>query len=558
MLVGAIAELVAIGTILPFLSVLADPAMIDRIGGADAFLSFIGLEAPRQVLLAVTALFIVAALASGVIRLWLTWVSQAFVFRLGHDYGVEIQRRTLYQPYSYHVTVNASQTVAALEKVQTLVFSVLSPLMLGVTAAIISVAIIGFLIFVDPISAIAAAGAFAIVYVLVSVTTKGRLQNNGAIINTAYGERVQAVQEMLGGIRDVILDHSQPIFLAHFTQVDARFRRAQTVNAFIGMAPRYLIETAGLVLMAIVALMLSTRNGGLTQSLPVIGALALGAQRLLPLLQQVYFGWAQVRGNGQVVIDVATLLNLPMRSDDVPLPAVSFRREIRFEGLTFRYPGRVQPVLRDIDLSIPQGSRIALIGKTGGGKSTLIDMLMGLLVPSEGRLLIDGVELDATTRRGWQTLIAHVPQAIFLSDTSVMRNIAFGQAEETIDMDRVISAAKQAQLHDFIETLRDGYATRVGERGVQLSGGQRQRLGIARALYRRPQVLILDEATSALDATTETEVMEAIKHLDRSLTIVMIAHRISTIAECDQIVRLDNGRIVQVGSFSDVVNTSHS
>jgi ATP-binding cassette, subfamily B, bacterial PglK len=555
MLLGAVAELVAIGAVFPFLSLLADISTFRRLPVVADISGLLGIRTPDQLLLLATAFFAAAALAAGAVRLQLAWSSQAFIFRLGHDLGVEVQRRVLSQPYSYHIQNNTSHIVASLEKVQVLVYYILLQLMLAATAAVIAAFIVAALFYIEPVTAALAAMGFGAVYAAVSAFTRERLARNSVAATTAYSQRVQIIQEGLGGIRDVILDQSERVYLEDFERADRKLNFAKTNTAFIGAAPRFVIESAGMILIGVVALFLTSRDGGLTAALPVLGALALGAQRLLPLFQQVYQSWTLVVGSWGVVEDVLRLLNLPApetraRERAAPLP---FTREIRFERVSFSYPGRSEAALSDIEFTIPPGSRVALVGTTGSGKSTLIDLLMGLLPPDEGVITVDGVSIAGEARRRWQSSIAHVPQMIFLADTSIERNIAFGYPPSGIDHELVVAAARQAQLHEFVKGLPEGYDTFVGERGVRLSGGQRQRLGIARALYKRASVLVLDEATSALDQETEAAVMGSLHGLDSEITIIMIAHRLSTIAICDTVIRLENGRIAKTGSYAEVV-----
>jgi ATP-binding cassette subfamily B protein len=280
---------------------------------------------------------------------------------------------------------------------------------------------------------------------------------------------------------------------------------------------------------------------------------------LLPLLQQIYVSWSVAVGNNSILTQVLELVRLPVNAELMEagqLPALPLRQDIRFEKVGFVYPSRQGAAVKQVSLEIRRGQRVALIGKTGSGKSTLADLVMGLLEPTEGRILVDGVPLTTANRRNWQRSIAHVPQAIFLADASIARNIALGVPSETVDMERVIEAARKAQLDGFVDELPEGYDTFVGERGIRLSGGQRQRLGIARAIYKQAPVLVLDEATSALDDATEAAVMQALDRLgEEGRTIIMIAHRLSTIAEADVVIRLDGGRVVESGSYSKVVGT---
>jgi ATP-binding cassette subfamily B protein len=565
MVLGSFAELATIGAVLPFLALLADPSRLDYLPFLAGLFSAVGAVSGQERLAAATALFVGIALLAGLIRLQLAWASQSFVFKLGHELSVEIQKRILFQPYSFHISWNSSSLISSLEKVQMLVFQMLLPLMQALTAVLMSAFIVVALIYVDPSTAIAAAVAFTAIYLGISAATRRRLERNSRIVGPAYDERVKIIQESLGGIRDVIIDSSQSIYLETFRSIDLRLNEARINTAFIGAAPRFVIEGLGMVLIAVFAILISEREGGLAPALPILGALALGAQRLLPLLQQVYNGWTIAAGNSSTIIDVLGLLRLPLPDAESYAPAsepLPLDDRIRVEQVSFTYGAGRARALENVTFDIPRGSTVALIGTTGSGKSTLADLIMGLLEPTRGRISIDGVAINRTTRQRWWRSIAHVPQAIFLADSSIARNIAFFRGPtEPVDMDRIVSAAKTAQLHEFVETLPDGYDTFVGERGIRLSGGQRQRLGLARAIYKQAPVLILDEATSALDDATEAAVMKSVEALGGrdGRTIIIIAHRLSTVARCDMIARLEQGRLVALGTYSEVVgNISHS
>ena len=505
-------------------------------------------------LVAASLMFMGAAVVAGALRLQLAWSTQNFVLSLGHQLSVEIQRRTLAQPFSYHVSRNSSEIIASLDKVRMLVFGVLLQVMRAVTAGLIAIFIIVALVRVDPITAAVAAVAFGLLYALVSAFTRKRLARNSAVLGSAFEQRVQLIQESLGGIRDVIIDNSQAVYLDEFRKIDARLTRAEATTSFMGTAPRFVIEAAGMVFIAALALAISGREGGLAPALPILGAVALGAQRLLPLIQQLYTAWTDLAGQRSITARVLELLELPVEEQAAqPGKPLAFSDAITFDKVSFTYPKRHDAALQDISLRIKRGSRVALIGPTGSGKSTLADLLMGLLEPTAGKIAVDGAALTAMNRRAWQRGIAHVPQAIFLADASIARNIAFGVPETDIDMQRVSRAAQTAQLDGFIDSLPDGYETSVGERGVRLSGGQRQRLGIARAVYKDAPLLVLDEATSALDDDTEVAVIEALDQLGgEERTIVIIAHRRSTIEHCDSVLRLDNGRLLETGTFAEV------
>lgn len=552
MIAGAVAELATIGAVLPFLAIVTGSGG-GRYAGAVALVARLGESVGLGLVAVSSAMLILVAAVSAAVRLTLIRTSQTLVFAVAHDLATEIYDRTLHQPYTYHVAQNSSRTIAGIDKVQFVLGNVLLPAMLGLTAAVVSLFILAGLIAIDPATSIIVCLCFILLYAGVSVATRRRLYRNADTIAETLQSRVQTLQEGLGGIRDVLLDHSQALFLAKFDRLDRKFRNAQAANQFIGAAPRYVVEAGGVVLIALLALYVSGRPGGLVAALPMLGALALGAQRLLPLVQQVYFSWSQIYGNRKALDDVARLLELPRPSAPPPAPPPAFGDRIELDRVTYRYPTGATPALREVSLTIPRGMRIGLVGKSGGGKSTLADLVMGLLDPGEGVLRIDGRPLDQAAKPAWQAQIAHVPQAIFLADSSIAANIAFGRDLTTIDIDRVRAAAAGADLLDFVDSLPDGFATAVGERGIRLSGGQRQRIGIARALYKGASVLVFDEATSALDDETEASVMAAIDRLSRSLTIIAIAHRVSTLRNCDLIVRIEGGRIVASGPYHEVI-----
>lgn len=561
MLVGAAAELATLGAVLPFLALIAEPGQAVAFPMLQKVFRVLGWTSPDHILVPATLLFVAVVLVASAIRVLLLWVSHKFVFRLGHDLGVEVYKRTLYQPYSYHVSKNTSEIIAGINKVQIVITAMLLALMQAVIGAVISVFIFAALIAINPVVALVSALGFGAMYLLVTHTTKGRLRANSAVIAEAQTQRVQTVQEGLGGIRDVIIDQGQQVYLDKFRTVDSALKDAQAVNAFVEAAPRYLIEAMGMVLIAALAMFLSGGAGGLTTALPVLGALAVGAQRLLPLLQLIYNGWARIVGNRQVLFDVLALLERPIHDRykvTNEIASQPFERDISLNGVSFRFDAERELILNSITLSIKKGTRVGFIGKTGSGKSTVIDLITGLLEPTEGEIRIDGDLLAAANVREWQAQIAHVPQAIYLADTTIGENIAFGVPPNEIVWDRVHDAARQAELAEFIETLPDSFRTHVGERGIRLSGGQRQRIGIARALYKQASVLVFDEATSALDNETEAAVMLAISNLRRDLTILIVAHRLSTVAICDKVVRLEAGRIVAEGSYEVVAQSDLS
>jgi ATP-binding cassette subfamily B protein len=460
-----------------------------------------------------------------------------------------------------HVARNSSEVISGItNKVNGVVFGVLLPLLTLVSSTVLLVAIMLALIAIDPMVASVAAVGFGASYALITWMSRRRLHRNSQRIAYEQTQVVKALQEGLGGIRDVLLDGTQPVYCDIYRQADHPLRRAQGNNAFIGQSPRYVMEALGMVLIAALAYALSRQVGGIATALPVLGALALGAQRLLPALQQIYFAWANIAGSHASLADTIALLDQPLPADLLqPVPApLLIQNAIRFDAVRFRYTSDGPWVLDGLNLTIPRGARVGFVGSTGSGKSTTLDLLMGLLMPTEGELLVDGQPLSGNRLRAWQRSIAHVPQSIYLADTTLAENIAFGVLPEAIDLDRMQKAARQAQIADFIESSPEGYQAYVGERGIRLSGGQRQRIGIARALYKQASVLVFDEATSALDNATEQSVMDAIEGLSSDLTILLIAHRLTTVRRCDIIVELENGQVVAQGTYEQLLERSPS
>ena len=560
-LLSAFAEIVSIGAVLPFLTVLANPRLaFEQLFVASAARS-LGIDSPEELVLPLTLAFATAAVVSGAIRLLLLRASTRFAFGTGSELSIEVYRRTLYQPYSVHVSRSSSQVISGItQKVGGTMLGVLLPMLMLISSGTAIVAIMLALLVIDPVVAVVATLCFGASYALITWRSRRRLKTNSLLIAREQTELVRALQEGLGGIRDVLLDGTQPVYCESYGRADRQLRRAQGANVFIAQSPRHSIETLGMVLIAALAYGLSRGPGGLATALPVLGALAIGAQRLLPALQQSYAAWASIAGNEGALHDTIQLLDQPLPAElsESPPAPLEFVRSIRFERVRFRYSADGPWVLDGLTLLIPKGARIGFVGSTGGGKSTALDLLMSLLSPTEGELLVDDEPVQGPRVRAWQRAIAHVPQSIYLSDSTFAENIAFGVPPETIDRDRVMQAACAAQIADFIESRPDRYDTRVGERGIRLSGGQRQRIGIARALYKRASVLVLDEATSALDNLTEQSVLDAIGGLDRELTILIIAHRLTTVRRCDTIVELERGVVVSQGTYEELLERSRS
>jgi ABC-type multidrug transport system fused ATPase/permease subunit len=560
MLLSAFAEVFSLGAVLPFLGILVAPDKVFSHAVVADFARSWGILSPDQLLLPLTIVFAAAALIAGAIRLLLLWVSTRLAFAAGADFSIDVYRRTLYQAYPVHVARNSSEVISGITNKVADTVSVLNQFLLLISSIVLLVAITASLLVIDPVVAALATAGFGASYGLITWMSRRRLQRNSQRIAYEQTQMVKALQEGLGGIRDVLLDGTQPLYCDIYRRADQPLRRALGANTFIAASPRFAMEAMGMVLIAALAYGLSRQPAGVATALPVLGTLALGALRLLPALQQSYSAAAIIMGCQSSLAKTVELLDQPLPPELLqPAPApLDFQDAIRFNGVRFRYSNDSPWVLDDVNFTIRKGSRVGFVGSTGSGKSTTLDLIMGLLIPTEGELLVDGKPVIGDRVRAWQRTIAHVPQSIFLADTTVAENIALGVPAESIDLERLKRAAQQAQIAEFIESRAEGYNASVGERGIRLSGGQRQRIGIARALYKQASVLVFDEATSALDNATEQSVMDGIDRLNRDLTILLIAHRLTTVRRCDIIVELEHGRMVAQGTYEQLLECSAS
>ena len=559
MLLSGFAEVISLGAVLPFIGVLAVPEKVLAQPVVAAVAQAWGVTSADQLVLPLTLMFVAAAMIAGAIRILVTWLSARLTFATGADISIEVYRRALYQPYHVHVGRSSSEMISGITgKVGHTTLGVLLPFLQLISSSVLMAAIVFALIAIDPAVALIAAAGFGASYGLITGLLRRRLRRNSQRIADEHTLVVKALQEGLGGIRDVLLSGTQPVYCETYRQADLRWRMAQGENVFIAQSPRFAMEALGMVLIAFLAFGLSRQPGGIVDALPVLGALALGAQRLLPAMQQAYRAWASIAGSHASFVDTIELIDQPMPSDsrEALPPPMPFHEHIRFESVRFRYSNDGPWILSDFSLTIPKGARLGFVGTTGSGKSTVMDLLMGLLEPTSGHITVDNQVIQGGLVRPWQQTIAHVPQSIFLADSTLAENIAFGIKRDSIDLDRVRLAAHGARIAEFIESGPRGYDAVVGERGVRLSGGQRQRIGIARALYRKASVLVLDEATSALDNETERSVMEAIEALHGDLTILIIAHRLSTVKNCDSIVEIERGTIVAEGNYDRLMKIS--
>lgn len=560
MLASAFAEVVSLGAVLPFIGVLTAPEKVLKYPSLERFVEEFGIQTPQELVLPVVIIFMVTSILAGILRLTLLWATAKLSNAIGADMSLEMYRRTLYQPYKVHFLRNSSEVIDGITHKSWAAMDMLKSTMTLVSSSLLMTTMVAGLIVIDPAVVSAALGVFGLIYGVVALKARRKLKENSQRISEQGTLAIKSLQEGLGAIRDILLNWSQAAYCETYRKADMPYRMAYGSNLFISVSPRFAMETIGMVLIAGLAYFLSSQHGGIGPSLPLLGALALGAQRIIPALQQIYWAWASIAGNRASLEEVIDLLNQPIPEEALKPPpkTLDFHSQITFNGVWFRYLDTEPWVLKDLNLVIPRGCRMGFVGGTGSGKSTTLDLLMGLLEPTKGHIMVDGMEIRTGALRTWQQNIAHVPQSIFLADSTLAENIALGIPAELIDMKKVKRAAEQAMIADFIESRPEGYNALVGERGVMLSGGQRQRIGIARALYKDAGVLVLDEATSSLDNQTEKAVMACLDNLHRDMTILIIAHRLTTIQNCDQIVELEGGAVIAQGTYDELIEKSAS
>jgi ABC-type multidrug transport system fused ATPase/permease subunit len=472
--------------------------------------------------------------------------TQRFLFDLGWEMSTEIFVRIIDQPWPFYFTRRHSEIISGVNKAQRIVFSLFQPVMQALAAAVIGVGLFIALLLISPFIAVAAAAILIVVYLAAATLSRPRLRSNSAILAQASTARVQVSRAALGAIRNILIERLQPFFVKEFGRVEARFRGAYASNAFVTARPRFVAEAVGVTILCVLLALFDLNFGNVASVIPQFAAVAIGLQRILPLCQQIYAAWSSAHGNIDSAMHVLRFLELPKHVARSPPPALRapVSGAIQFDRVCFAYPGG-SPVLTDVRLSIPIGSKTALVGDSGSGKSTFLDLLVGLLLPTKGSIRVGGESLDDEEfLHQWRQSIAYLPQAPYISDTTIRENIAFGVDPKDIVQDRVEQSARRARIHEFVLSLPKGYDSETGDHGIRLSGGQRQRLALARAFYTGAPVVLLDEATSALDPATEVGILDSILDVP-TLTVFVATHRIETIHRCDLLLSFEAGTVTE-------------
>lgn len=566
MILMALAEVAGVASVAPFLALMSDPELAHSNPLLAGLRTLLGVQGDREFLVVVGVGVLLVLVLSNVILAGGVWALSAFGSMRNHTISERLLAAYVHQPYEFFLAHN-SATLAnnILQEVNQVVSGIIVPGLQAVAKLIAAIAVLGLLIVIDPMLAALTGTLLGGTYLIIFLFTRHYLTRIGKERVRANHARHQTVNEALGGIKELKLLGRQSAMLDRFRGPSLSFARSQSRSRVIGAVPRYALEAVAFGSIIVIVLVQLTTGTQVNEVVPVLGLYAFAGYRLLPALQQVFTAGTQIRYSSGALDEVHRLFHAavdvksgstepaPLLPEPSPMP---FEHSIVLDGVSFGYSSSDVPVLHNVSLSIDARSSVAFVGPTGAGKTTIVDILLGLLEPDSGEILVDGHPLTSQELPGWQRLIGYVPQQIFLTDDTITRNIALGVPNEEIDMGEVQRAARMAQIDGYIAGLADGYDTVVGEQGLRLSGGQRQRLGIARALYHDPEILVLDEATSALDGSTEQAVFDAIKGLAGKKTVVMIAHRLSTVRACDNIFLLAEGRLEAQGDFDELLAKS--
>lgn len=557
-IIMAFAEVAGVAAIGPFMAVVGDISRLEGEGILAQLYQASGMETPRQFLFWLGIGVLGALTVAALVSMYVTWRLSLYAQQVGAELSTRLYQHYMQQPWLFHASGSSSQLINRIaQESERVTEKLIRPLMQmnakGVMAMVMATAIFIF----NPLVAFAGIILFAIAYLVLFRTVRKTLTRNGKVVTRNNQLRFKLMNEGFGGIKDTLLLGRQADFNQRFAATSQAWGRAKGVTQGLSQAPRYAMELLAFgAVISLVLYLLAAYDGNLGEILPVLSIYALAGFKLLPAFQQIYTSLASVKGNiasfDSLEEDLAASQDTSAGRPGAAAGKLPPQQGITLENIHFRYPGKKEKALDGLTLHIPRNQVIGLVGASGSGKSTAIDILLGLMEPQQGALKVDGDALSGDALRAWQNSVGFVPQAIFLADASIRENIAFGLPPEQIDDERVTRAAQMAHLDELLERLPEGLNTRVGERGIQLSGGQRQRIGIARALYDDAEVLVLDEATSALDGITEKLVMDAIHDFSGKKTIIMIAHRLATVKQCNTIYMLADGQVVDQGSYEEL------
>ncbi|GHU87845.1 ABC transporter ATP-binding protein [Spirochaetia bacterium] len=563
LLVIGFIELVGVGSLGPFISVVSNPQMIHTNPYLSSVYTYFNFTSDSRFIAAFGIAVVIVLALSNFCLAAVNYIIMRYANNRRHSIAMRLLEKYLRQPYIFYLNAKTSELSRnILSDVGDFVNNVLLALLRLISGSIVSLSIFILLIIINPLLALIVSAVLGLSYVIIFSVVRKFLARKGAERTVQNGLKYKYVNEIFGGIKDIKILGKEHVFLNFFSGPSKKSARSDAASEAINDLPKYLIETIAIGGIIGVIVILIHSGATIESFLPVLTVYAFGAYRLLPLLQRMFQAFARIKYNFSIVEnlyrDFKTLPEGTALSSE-NTPRMDFHSAIKLENIVFAYPNTEKNIIENQSLCIASNTSVALVGATGCGKTTMVDIILGLLEAQGGKLFIDNTEINDTNRKNWQKNLGYVPQSIYLTDDTIRNNIAFGIDPAKIDDEAVMNAAKLANIHDFVVTeLQDGYNTVIGERGIRLSGGQRQRVGIARAIYHDPSVLILDEATSALDSLTENAIMDAIKNLGHRKTILMIAHRITTVKNCDVIYMMDKGIIIDSGGYEELYNKNES
>tara|TARA_A100001011_G_scaffold400523_1_gene515889 strand:+ start:9257 stop:11053 length:1797 start_codon:yes stop_codon:yes gene_type:complete len=554
-------EITSIASILPFMSIVIDPSIIDTNFFLKYLYNFLNLNSYNDFLIVLGLIVFVLLLFSNAYAALIFWWITRFVQFQSYRLSKKIFSNYLSQSYIFFLNRNSSElSKNVLTEVNRIIIGVIYPMLLAIARIVIVLFIAILLLYVNPKLSIIMSLALIITYGIVYYIVREYLWNIGELSTKATFEKYKYINEAFLGIKDVKLQGSESEFIKKYSNPAKKFANYTASSSVISLLPRYAIETLAFGGLLLIVIFLISSNENFMSVIPLVALYALAGYRIMPGLQQIYHSVAQIRYNtpalDMLLKDLEKDLSMINKNEQKLNLLPKIKSSIQLQSISFKYPKTDNHILENINANIKTNSLTAFVGKTGSGKTTLIDVLLGLLPINKGEIFFDNIKLEAQNLNSWQKKLGYVPQNIFLIDDTIKNNIAFAVPEEKIDDQKIIQASKLADLDDYISNLPEKYNTYVGERGVRISGGQMQRIGIARALYNNPEILVFDEATSALDNVTEKNIMDSVKRLSKDKTIIIIAHRLSTIKNCDQIYLLDKGKVSEHGSYDELIRNS--
>jgi len=540
-------EVISISSAIPFLTLLSGQGEVKNL---PKILLIILKEnkiyEKDQILLILTIIFLTAVLMSAAFRVLLLSCGANLAAKIGNDFSKKIYNNIINQKYEIIITQDSSDHISTItSKVGNLVYNAILPIITLISSVVLLISILGTLVIIDPLIIISVGSIFLTIYFIIMRNTRNNLIENGRQISLSNTATIKIIQESIGGIRDIIVDNTQKYYYDLYKISDWNLRNSSCKNLVIGGSPKYYIEAVGITIIVIVAVYLQISSDEKNVIIPILGAMALGTQKMLPIVQQIFNSWSNIESGKIASFQAIEFLKSKSLTEDkyksINRIEILFDKTLELKDIVFSYKSEEKIILKKINLKIEKGSYVGIMGESGAGKSTLMDIILRLLTPSEGALMVDNLKITNFNEKEYQKNITHVSQNIYITNNTVLENIAFGESKNNININYVIECAQIAQIDESINKWKNKYNTIIGERGARLSGGQKQRIGIARALYKNKKIIILDEATSALDIETEKKLMDSLKKTRPYLTIIHVAHRFESLQNCDILYNIEDG-----------------